>query len=248
MNRFFVKKDDIYEDFIEIKGEDVKHIRNVLRLKEEDKLELVEEEMVYIGEIIEIAHDFVRLKKLDSYPGKNESNVDIYLYQGIAKGSKMDFILQKCTELGVKKFIPLETERTVVMLKGDKKIKSRLERWNQITQEASKQSKRDIVPRVEEIMTIDELCVHLKGAKFSLVPYELEGTRSFKEGLDKFDYSEPIHIIIGPEGGFELEEIKKLEAVGVKAVSLGPRILRTETAGIVSSTMALYEFGDLGVR
>ena len=248
MNRFFVNREQVDENNIDIVGEDVRHIKNVLRLRENEEIEIICDGMVYLSKIIEIGSKSVRAEVIDKYKGTNESDVDIYLYQGMAKGNRMDLILQKCTEIGVKKIYPIETHRTIVKLKGDKKINSRLERWNQITLEASKQSKRDIVPSVENIMDFDELCKKLRDEKFVIVPYELESTQGFKEALSDFDGSEPIHIIIGPEGGFEEDEIFRLEEIGAKSVTLGPRILRTETAGVVASTMALYEFGDLGVR
>ena len=248
MNRFFVDEKNIVDQEIFIDNEDVKHIKNVLRLKVDDEIEVVAKGMVYRTLIKNIESRKVILSIIESKEGQNEAPIDIYLYQGIAKGSKMDMILQKATEIGVKRIYPIETIRTVVKLKGDKKVQSRIERWNQITLESSKQSKRDEIPRVENILDFKELIEHLREAKFAIVPYELEDINTFKAGLAGYDGSESIHIIIGPEGGFDQVEIDQLIEIGVKPVTLGPRILRTETAGIVASTMALYDFGDLGVR
>lgn len=248
MNRFFVNKEQVLDNNIDIINEDVRHIKNVLRLEEDDEIEIVADGIVYRTKIVEIDSKRISTEIISNHKGKNESNLDIFLYQGIAKGSNMDLIIQKATEIGVKKIFPIETNRTVVKLKGDKKIKSRLARWNQISLEASKQSKRDIIPKVENIMDFDELLKYLEGQENILIPYELEENKSTKEALENINIKKPIHIIIGPEGGFEIEEVEGILNIKGQSISLGPRILRTETAGIVASSIVLYELGDLGVR
>lgn len=248
MNRFFVENNQINENNIFIKNEDVKHIKNVLRLEKNDEIEIVSDEIVYNVKIASIDSNEIKTEIINSNKGINEPNIDIYLYQGIAKNNNMDLIIQKATEIGVRKIFPLETKRTVVKLKGDKKVNARLDRWNQIALEASKQSKRDKVPVVENIMDFNELVSHLDGKENILIPYELEINNSTKESLNKIDVEKPIHIIIGPEGGFTEEEVEKIINIGGSSITLGPRILRTETAGIVISSIVLYELGDLGVR
>jgi 16S rRNA (uracil1498-N3)-methyltransferase len=247
MNRFFICKDQIIGDRIEIIGKDVKHIRDVLRLKNKDRIEILSENRTYICEILEINSDVVLVSILDSFEGKNEPPIDIILYQGIAKGDKMDFIIQKCTEIGVKEIYPIVTNRTIVKIKDKRKEQKKVERWKTIAEEAAKQSKRDTIPIVNNIITYNEMIDILEGEKNIIVPYEMERMNTLKETFKDIKNGN-IHIIIGPEGGFEEEEIDAILNIGGKPVSLGPRILRTETAGIVVISITLYELGDLGVR
>lgn len=246
MHRFFVEKEQIEDNNIKILGTDVKHIKDVIRLKEGDIVEIVAERKVYICQIESLSKKQIDFKVLDQYLGQNEANTEIVLYQGLAKASKMDFIIQKCTELGVNKIYPLSSHRSVVKIKDAKKEESKVNRWNQIADEASKQSKRDALPKVENIIDFNEMIQLLKDEENIIVAYEDEKGRSIGQaikdiGKDKF------HLIIGPEGGFEEYEIEKLRQIGANIVTLGPRILRTETAGIVAATIILYAGGDLGV-
>ncbi|MBU5427125.1 16S rRNA (uracil(1498)-N(3))-methyltransferase [Tissierella pigra] len=246
MHRFFVEKEQIQNDTIEIIGTDIKHIKDVLRIKASEKIEIASEGMTYICEIEYMDKSKVISKIIDKNQGSNESNINITLYQGLAKGSKMDLIIQKCTEIGVKEFYPLASHRSVVKIKDIKKEQSKVERWNTIADEAAKQSKRDILPIVKEILTFDEMILLLKDKENILVPYEDEKQETIRKALKSMEGND-IHLIIGPEGGFEPDEIQRLKEIGAKIVTLGPRILRTETAGIVSATITLYELGDLGV-
>lgn len=246
MNRFFVNSEQIKEDEIMILGSDVKHIKDVLRLKKGEEIEVACEGNTYIGEILELSKLEIRLKIVNKFDGENEPSTEIILYQGLAKGSKMDVILQKCTELGVSEFYPLETGRAVVKIKNEKKANSKVDRWQEIVDQAAKQSKRDIIPRVNEILPFKEMIKLLDKEKDIIVPYEDEKQKSIKTILKSIKQNR-IHLIIGPEGGFEFSEIEMLKEIGANIVSLGPRILRTETAGLVASTMIFYELGDLGV-
>ncbi|HSH36020.1 16S rRNA (uracil(1498)-N(3))-methyltransferase [Schnuerera sp.] len=247
MNRFFVNKSQIYQNKVKILGKDVKHIKDVLRLKYKDKIEIVSGNKTYLCEILEIKPDNIILLILDSFQGKNEPPVHIVLYQGIAKGDKMDFIIQKSTEIGVKEIYPVITNRTIVKIKGRKKEQKKIERWRSISEEAAKQSKRDAIPIVNNVISYDEMVNILKGEENIIIPYEAEENNTLKETL-KNTKNGKIHIIIGPEGGFEEEEIDTIRSIGGKSVTLGPRIFRTETAGLVVMSIALYELGDLGVR
>ena len=246
MNRFFVNSDQIKEDEIIILGSDVKHIKDVLRLKQGEEIEVACEGNTYIGKILELAKREIRLKIVNKFDGENEPSTEIILYQGLAKGSKMDVILQKCTELGVSEFYPLETGRAVVKIKNEKKANSKVDRWQEIVDQAAKQSKRDIIPLVNEILSFKEMIKLLDKEKDIIVPYEDEKQKSIKTILKSIKQNR-IHLIIGPEGGFEFSEIEMLKEIGANIVTLGPRILRTETAGLVASTMIFYELGDLGV-
>lgn len=246
MHRFFVDKSQIIEDNIIISGDDVKHIKDVLRLKQSEIIEISSNGFVYKCEIEKIDKDKITTSILDKKEGTSESKIDIILYQGLAKGTKMELIFQKGTEIGIKEFYPVATHRSVVKINDIGKEQKKITRWNSIVEEAAKQSKRDYIPAVRSIITFDDMVNSLKGEKNIIVPYEDEKSYSIKEGLSHI-IGEKINIIIGPEGGFELDEIQRLKDIGSKIVTLGERILRTETAGLVTSTIILYELGGLGV-
>lgn len=246
MHKFFVDKDQINLTEIEIIGKDVKHIRDVLRLKLHDKIIISSNNINYSCEIIEINKNRINNKIISKTEGINEPKIEIILYQGLSKGSKMDFILQKGTEIGVKHFYPIATYRSVVKINEQKKEQNKLDRWNQITEEAAKQCKRDYIPKVDNILSFDDMIKLLDGQDNIIVPYESEEGLSLGKGLENITGNK-IHLIIGPEGGFEQSEIEKLKGIGGKIVTLGQRILRTETAGFVASTIILYQLGNLGV-
>ena len=246
MHKFFVDTNQISENNICILGKDVKHIKDVLRLRLNDKIEISVEGINYICEIQEILKDKIITSILSKTLGENEPPIDIILYQGLTKGNKMDLIIQKGTEIGVKEFYIISTNRSIVKIKDKKKEKSRVERLELIAEEASKQSKRDYIPEVKGILSFKDMINLLRYEKNIIVPYEDEKNIGLKEALKDISGGR-IHLIIGPEGGFELYETEKLKEIGAKIVSLGPRILRTETAGFVAATAILYELGDLGV-
>ncbi len=246
MNRFFVPLEQIKDEKIVIKGEDVNHIKYVLRFKINDKIEVVCNGVVYLSTISFIKNNEIVVDILETKVGDNEPPIDIYLYQGLPKSSKMDFIIQKATEIGVKKIFPIITKRTVVKIKNSKKEENKVNRWNKICTEAAKQSKRDNIPKVNNILKFNEMIELLREEENILVPYESEENNGLKNILNK-SRSKKIHLIIGPEGGFEAEEIMKLKSVDGKIVSLGPRILRTETAGLATMAILMYELGDMGV-
>lgn len=247
MHRFFVDKENIGNQSITIIGEDVRHIKNVLRLNEEDIITICDKQKTdYITKIVKFNKDEIVCEILGSKTSNSEPPVDVILYQGIPKSTKMDLIIQKSTELGVVKIIPVITERTVVKIQDRKKEEKKLERWQKISEESAKQSKRGIIPEICQILTFDEMLKTLKDNSLTIVPYENEEKVGIKEIL-KDKGNKKINIIIGPEGGFEEGEIESLKNIGSKIVSLGPRILRTETAGFTASAIVLYELGDLGV-
>ncbi|NLV76009.1 MAG: 16S rRNA (uracil(1498)-N(3))-methyltransferase [Tissierellia bacterium] len=246
MHRFFVGEEQIYEEIIEILGQDTKHIKDVLRLKVGDTIEISSSNGIYRCNIIEIYDNKIVTKIVESFQGKNEPPIHIALYQAIAKGDKMDYIIQKNTEIGVKEIYPIITNRTIVKIKDKKKEQSKLNRWRMIAEEAAKQSKRDCIPDVLDIMDFKQMLNNLKDEKNILVPYEMEKKGCLKSILGNIEGNK-INIIIGPEGGFEEKEIQLLKSIGGQSVTLGPRILRTETAGLVVSTIILYELGDIGV-
>lgn len=247
MYKFFVEKSQIEDDKIKIKGNDIKHIDRVLRLKSGDEIIVSSEGKSYLCAIDQIRDTEVLCDIVSKDLPSSEAPIDIVLYQGFPKGSKMELIVQKGTEIGIKDFYGVLTHRTIVKFKDNKKKNLKIDRLNTIIKEAAKQSKRDYIPEVKSIYSFSNMIEALKDEKNIIVPYEEELDTSFKDTLKSMD-TKKINLVIGPEGGFEREEIEKLKDIGAKIVSLGPRILRTETAGIVTASIILYELGDLGVR
>lgn len=246
MHKFFVDESQIEGMNIKIINKDVKHIRDVLRLKLNSNIIISSNNINYLCEIVHIEKHEVISRIISQSEGISEPEIEIILYQGLSKGSKMDFILQKGTEIGVKDFYPVATYRSIVKINELKKEQGKLDRWNLITEEAAKQSKRDYIPKVNGILNFDDMIKLLETEENIIVPYENEDGLTIGQGLKQIT-SNKIHLIIGPEGGFEEAEIEKLKGIGAKIVTLGNRILRTETAGFVASTIILYELGNLGV-
>ncbi|HEY8803667.1 MAG TPA: 16S rRNA (uracil(1498)-N(3))-methyltransferase [Clostridium sp.] len=247
MHKFFVPKSSIDGNNAIIDGEDVKHIYRVLRLQVGDKVSINNSEgKEYVGEITFIDKKVVNVNLLEENSINNESPIEVYLFQGMPKSTKMDLIVQKNTELGVKAITPIITERVVV--KTDLKEFKKVDRWNRIALEACKQSKRSLVPQINIPIEFDNLLQELKYMDLVVVPYENEegyGIKKLVENIEKIHIYK-VAIVIGPEGGFEESEILKLKEIGANIITLGPRILRTETAGFTCLSLIMYELGDLG--
>lgn len=249
MHRFFVDKKNINNDQVIINGDDVKHIKNVLRLTIDDEITVCDgENWDYLLKIENIENNEVIGTVINKEKSKGEPPVEVVLYQGLPKSSKMDLIIQKATELGIKKIVPVITERTVVKIQNQKKENNKLERWNRIAIEAAKQCRRGELPLVDNIIGFKQMINEVK-EDFVIVPYENERKIGTKEVLQDYKNHgrKRISIMIGPEGGFEEEEISRLIDIGAKSISLGPRILRTETAGFTALAIVMYELGDIGV-
>ena len=247
MHKFFVPKHSIVDNVAIIDGEDVKHIYKVLRLKVSDKVSINNcEGKEYIGEITLIDKKQVIINLLQDNPINNESPIEVYLFQGLPKSTKMDLIVQKNTELGVKAITPVITERVVV--KTELKESKKVDRWNRIALEASKQSKRSLVPQINAPIEFEIMLEQLKIMDLVVVPYENEEGYGIKKTVQNIGekHISKVAIVIGPEGGFEECEITKLKEIGAEIVTLGPRILRTETAGFTCLSLIMYELGDLG--
>lgn len=248
MPKFFVKENQISNNKIEIVGDDVNHITNVLRMKQGEILKVCNQETGenYIAEIINAQKNSVTCEIQEKLEETAESNVDITLYQGLPKFEKMELIIQKNTEVEVNAIVPVIMERTVVKL-DEKQVSKKLERWQKIAEIAAKQSMRDKIPEIKNIIKINKISDSLKNEKFDtiLVAYENEEKTMLKKELKKLenlkDKKYKIAIIIGPEGGISEREIEQLNNLGAKCVSLGRRILRTETAGIIMSGDIMYE-------
>ena len=232
MYHFFVEEEQVNGENAYISGSDVNHIVNVLRMKiGEELLISVKGDWDYPCKIEEIENDRVNLKLLESME-QRELPIKLTLLQGIPKSDKLEMIIQKAIELGVSEIIPVKTNRVVVRI-DEKKTQAKVNRWNAIAQSAAKQSKRSIIPKVLKPQTIDNALEIVKDYGVKLLPYEnADGIKKTKDILNSLDSKNNIAVFIGPEGGFEEAEVKKSTDSGFEVITLGKRILRTETAGL----------------
>ena len=235
MHHFFVNPEQVEDGLIRITGSDVNHIKNVLRIRQGEEM-LVSDGTGrdYLCQAEEIAGQEVTVRILETEEEGRELPSRIWLFQGLPKSDKMEFIIQKAVELGAAGIVPVSTRNTVVKL-DQKKEEAKVKRWQAIAESAAKQSKRSLVPRVSGIMTLKEAFDYVESQGFSvrLIPYEHEaGMDGTKTELDAAGPGQDIAVFIGPEGGFDEREIELALSKGVRPISLGRRILRTETAGL----------------
>ncbi|MDD5383148.1 MAG: 16S rRNA (uracil(1498)-N(3))-methyltransferase [Candidatus Margulisbacteria bacterium] len=236
MPRFFVAQEQIPV----ITGADVHHIRDVLRLKIGDKLELSDGAgKIYEARISQIKKTEIICGIIASHQAESEPLAKVTLAQALPKGQKMDFVIEKGVELGVDRIIPVVTERTIGK-------KAKLDRWRKLAKEAAEQSGRAIIPEISPPASFDEVLKMQPDFDLALIPWELEKDNSLKEILSSSkaqNTNYKILILIGPEGGFSHQEIDQAKAAGFQSVSLGKRILRTETAGLAALAAIIYELG-----
>lgn len=246
MFQFFIDRNQLNNGKAYIEGDDRNHIKNVLRMKEGDELNVVIEGDTneYRCAIDDFDGDRVNLSVRFIKESDVELKSKIYLLQGMPKSDKLEMIIQKTVELGVYEIIPVSLKRSLVKL-DDKKLKSRTERWNSISLAASKQSKRKIVPKVSAPKSLDEALLYLKDkdVKVKIMPYELSDFDSMdktRKIIGSVKEGESIAILIGPEGGFDEGEVALAKEEGFETVTLGHRILRTETAPLVVLSWLVY--------
>lgn len=249
MHRFIVSPDNIQNNKITMEGEDLKHLRQVLRLKPGDTIH------VFDGSGIEYEANILSLEKYRAiaeikaaFQTETEPETRVTLFQGLPKGEKMELIIQKGVELGVHRIIPVITSRTVVKLnKTDSKKKA--ERWSRISREAAKQCRRAYVPEVTEPITFNEALIKSKPFSAALLLYENEGKKCLKERLKCYNINKikDIALFVGPEGGFAHQEVEDCTNIGYDIVSLGKRILRVETATISVLSIIMYEMGEINL-
>lgn len=245
MARFFIEPNQVNENVAEILGADVNHIKNVLRYEVGDTLTLCNGEgMDYECTIENIEKDSIRCSVEESYPSKNEPNRKLVLYQGLPKKDKMELIIQKCVELGVHEIVPVLMERVIVKLGDDKKISKKVERWNKISESAAKQSKRGVMPKVRKPITFKEAMAESQELDGCIMAYENE-KNSLRHTLETMKDASSIGLLIGPEGGISDKEVGVAIETGFKSVSLGQRILRTETAGLALTSMIMYAYDEI---
>ncbi len=241
MHHFFVDENHINNDNAVITGSDVNHIKNVLRMRVGEELLLSDGSGIdYRCKISDFTDNEVNLTILEECSERTELDTKFYLFQGMPKSEKMELIIQKTVELGVYEIIPVDTKRAIVKLDA-KKADNKIKRWNAISESAAKQSKRSIIPEVREVMSFKEAIKYAKELDMAIIPYEnckdMATTRKIFESVVG---KKSVGIFIGPEGGFDESEIALALENDVTPISLGRRILRTETAGTATMAILMY--------
>ncbi|MBQ3409699.1 MAG: 16S rRNA (uracil(1498)-N(3))-methyltransferase [Clostridia bacterium] len=248
MPKFFVKNGQINNNQITILGEDVNHIANVLRMKVDEIIQVcnVDTTENFNAKITSFEKDKITCFVIEKIKSEAESDINLTIFQGIPKSDKMELIIQKSTELGVKAFVPVDMERCVSKI-SKKDEEKKIGRWQKISEVAAKQSGRDIIPKIKNIMSIKDICKIINQFDMIIVPYEKAEGYSFKDSVEELKQIKKknisIGVVIGPEGGFEISEIETMKEAGVKVVTLGKRILRTETVALAMSSVIMYELG-----
>ena len=243
MHCFYCEEKNVMEQKILITGSDFNHIKNVLRMKIGEELIVCDGTgMEYRCQIKEFLDGEVCLTILEQKKASTELPVRLKLYQGLPKKDKMELIIQKAVELGAVEIIPVMTKRCIVKLEDEKKEAKKIERWQAIAESAGKQSGRGIIPKISHVMSYKEALSKASSEGMSLIPYEnANGMSSLKEAVKKAVNEQVVSVFIGPEGGFEETEVELAKEYGVIPVSLGKRILRTETAGFTTLSILMYE-------
>lgn len=246
MYQFFVEDWQVADSSVTIEGSDVNHIRNVLRMKAGEKVRIsTSSGKNYFCRLSEIGEAMVQADILEELSEGTELPNKIYLFQGLPKGDKMELIIQKAVELGAYEIIPVSMKNCVVKLDA-KKAENKVRRWKEIAKSAAKQSKRSLIPEIRTPLTYPQAVEAAKELDIVLVPYENErGMAATKEAVEQLKAGQSIGIFIGPEGGFASEEIELAKKEGMQLISLGKRILRTETAGLATLAVLAYHLETL---
>ncbi len=241
MHRFFVEPSQIEGNYIHITGKDVNHIKNVLRMKQGEEILISDggkQEYTCYLEQLEAEEILAHVIYVEEAGFELASK--IYLFQGLPKSDKMELIIQKAVELGAWEVIPVATSRAVVKL-DEKKAAKKAARWQQIAESAAKQSKRMRIPRVHEVCSFGEALEYAKQCDVKMIPYELaRGMRETRQFVERIKPGQSIAVFIGPEGGFSEAEVEKAMGCGVQPITLGKRILRTETAGLAVLSILMF--------
>ena len=245
MHHFFVTPAQVDESTIYIEGPDVNHMKNVLRMKYGEQLEVSDgNNLKYVCSVQAYEEDKAILDILEKKEADTELASEIYLFQGLPKSDKMDLIVQKAVELGVSYVVPVSTKRAVVKL-DEKKAAKKVDRWNTIAESAAKQAGRSKIPEVTQVMSFNEALKKSQELDVVLIPYELaEGMAEARKVIRDIGKGQSIGIFIGPEGGFDHDEVEKAVECGAKSITLGKRILRTETAGLAVLAILMFELEE----
>lgn len=241
MQHFFVTPDQVQGDRITILGSDVNHMKNVLRMHIGEQVTINDGNNIsYLCRVESYQEDSAILHIEKEQMTDTELSSRIYLFQGLPKQDKMELIVQKAVELGVYEVIPVATKRAVVKL-DEKKALKKVARWQQIAEGAAKQAARGYIPKVHDLMNYKEALSYAEDLDVVFIPYELaEGMKETKRLIEEIHPGESIGIFIGPEGGFEVEEVEAAIAMGARSITLGKRILRTETAGLTTLSILMF--------
>ena len=244
MHRFFVNSDSITDNHVKITGDDAEQIRKVLRIREGEEIAVLDRlGWEYRVQLKEIKKGHVTGEIIFKDFKSEDTKIKIVLGQGIPKGEKMDFIIQKATELGVHEIVPLKLERCVVRIKdeGLEKIK----RWQRIAKESSEQSLRRFIPSINTIYDLRQFCDKYKNTDLKIVFYEEEEKRGLRNLLSGKGEVKSISVIVGPEGGLSSEEIEIANSYGFISAGLGQRILRTDTVALTAISILQFSYGDI---
>ena len=246
MYQFFVEDGQVGKEYVTITGSDVNHIKNVLRMRPGEKIRVSSRSgQDFFCEIAELTDEFVQADILNEEAPSTELPSRIYLFQALPKGDRMESVIQKAVELGVYEIIPVSMRYCVVKL-DEKKAAKKVERWQAISETAAKQSKRSLIPRIHPVMGYPEALAYAASCDVNLVPYENErGMQATREALAKLQPGKSISILIGPEGGFAEQEIEAARQK-MDVISLGKRILRTDTAACCAMSMVMLYLESLG--
>lgn len=245
MYYFFISKEQIIKNQVIMVGSDVNHIANVLRIRVGEKIMLsTGEDEDYLCKILRISKEEIILDIIEKNKMIRELPVKVTLYQGLPKSDKMEWIIQKAVELGIYRIVPIQTKRTII--KWDiKKEKNKITRWQAISEAAAKQSKRQMIPKIENVLAFSTALEEVKKYKIKCIPYEFASQiQKTREILKSVKAGDNIAIFIGPEGGFEEYEIEMAKERGVIPITLGKRILRTETAGLVMMSNIMLQMEE----
>ena len=245
MPRFHIRNPHIQDGLLKIEGDEVKHIRKVLRLKAGDEILVFDGwGKEFEGTIVEEGRSSVTVKVQGIFSSTGDSSLEVTLAQSLLKGEKMDYLIQKATELGVKEIIPFFSSRSVPLLEKSRRP-NRHRRWEKIAVEASKQCGRGVVPKIESLQDYSGMLRAASTGHLRLILWEGDGIK-LKEVLERSGEKTKIFFVIGPEGGFSQDEVDKAKRAGFVAVTLGKRILRAETASLCLLSILQYEWGDMG--
>lgn len=241
MQHFFVRPDQVEKPYIYIEGSDVNHMKNVLRMRAGEKLEISDgDNRKYVCQVCDYVEGRAQLEILEERELDTELPSQIWLFQGLPKSDKMELVVQKAVELGAYAVVPVAAKRSVVRLDGPKAEK-KVKRWNEIAKSAAKQAGRGIIPEVKSVSSFDAALKAAGSLDVILFPYELaEGMDYTRKVIEEIQPGQSVGIFIGPEGGFEREEEEKALEAGARVITLGRRILRTETAPLMVLSILGY--------
>ncbi|MBQ3427553.1 MAG: 16S rRNA (uracil(1498)-N(3))-methyltransferase [Clostridia bacterium] len=246
MPKFFTARENISDKEIIIDSEDAKHIQRVLRLGKGDEITVCDGRGIdYTAKISVIDKNSVICDIISAHQCDTEPSIKVTLYQGLPKAAKMDYIIQKTTELGICRIVPVKMSRCVVKLENAAAEKKKTERWQKIAYEAAKQSGRGVIPEIAMPMTFDQALPDMSGSDMVFAPHECETDTRLNGIINSNKNIRTAAFMIGPEGGYDLTETDKLRAAGIKTITLGRRILRTETAGEAVLAMLMYGMGEI---